>query len=363
VVIFLLTNVAAAACVGPDLIPDAPGAVDETCVNGALEVGARAAWTRPDPGIAASFDLTRARAEGGYWWDGVAGPRVAVAAVRSGGEAGYVGVDGESFVARIDAAEVRVAWPRAGIAGSLGLVDEPWVELANRAWGVRPVAATLAQDQGWLEPNDLGGWLAWTSPGRIVTVLTSATTGEGLRRRESNEGKDLGGLLIVRPVVGRGGIDPLTVTLWGRDGSIGVDAARDHRVGGRIVGAGGPVVVGVEGVVAWGLDGDAARLPLGISGWVRTPEDLPVLAWVRVDEAWAQRGVGETASTGWWVGAGPRVPLRGGSPVAIAVAVEGTRYADQAAITPDAGALANHTTMSLQAIATPRIARTVPEAP
>jgi hypothetical protein len=352
----LLTRLALATCAHPDMVPPAPAdAADGACVDASLELGARAAATFPDVGVSRALELTRGRAVFGLG-GAAASARIGVGAVRSGGEAGYVGVDGESLVAQMQNAEVRLGWARAGLSGAFGLVEEPWIELANRAWGLRPVAPTLAQDQGWVAPFDLGGWVAWTAPGAWVTVDASLLSGEGHQQRERNEGKNLGALVVVRPIPGEAGASRwLELALWARDGSRGLDAARDHRVGGRLGTAGGPVHGAVEVVAGWGLEADAAREPLGVGGWARTDEALPVAAWVRLDRAWAQRGVSDSASTTWRLGGGPRLPIGEARPVFVGAGLEGVSYGPAASPLAGAGAAANGVTALLQVAATPRV--------
>ncbi|MEQ1567395.1 MAG: hypothetical protein ABMA64_17265, partial [Myxococcota bacterium] len=240
-------------------------AADGPCAAVAVEVSGRLAHTRPDPGLATTVDLTRARATLAVA-DGPARAAVRVAAVRSAGEQGYLGVDGEAFVLEVDGAVVGATWAGPGLHGEVGIVPDLWIAGADRAWGLAGVSPTLGAR--WIERADLGAQVGWAAPGGWLWVDAALTAGEGFALRERNEGKDLGVSISAAPLVGIGHPRGLVLTGFARDGTRGVAVARDSRLGARAAGEAGPLTYGAEVLAAWGVDADAARAPVGASGWV-----------------------------------------------------------------------------------------------
>lgn len=286
---------------------DAPGVpAADACAGLRLDLAGRGAIDLPDVGLTRRLELSRARLELGVWGVGPATARVALIAARSGGATGYVGIDGEAIVPTIQIAEARVDAKRWGLAAAVGLVDDPWVIHGEDGWALRPVAAAAAELRGMQHRADLGGWVAWTSPGDWVAVAVTMTTGEGALAREQNEGKDVAATVSVRPfAAGPGG---LTLELYGRNGSRGVASARDHRVGGRVTWEAGLAAVGAEALAGWGQQADAALLPLQTSVWARTGPKLPVVGWLRVDAGLADRAAPASGAVTWRAGAGPWLP-------------------------------------------------------
>jgi len=244
---------------------------EPACIVADLDLAGRLDATLPDPGIQTGATLQRARAELGLvTWHNVSG-RVAIDARRSAPETGYLGLDGETWFARIQIAEARYTLPKAGLSVSAGLIDDPWVVSGNQAWGYRPLAPIMAEGQRWSDRSDLGGAVTWTGPDRLVRVTASLLTGEGLARRERNNGKDVHGLVEVRPLGQR---DLLVLALYGKDGSRGTAQARNHRLGGRVHSTlplgDDPddfAVAGASVMKTWGVDGDADRTPWGGHAW------------------------------------------------------------------------------------------------
>lgn len=274
-------------------------------VEGAGRMGAQ--WPDLLPGTYA--ELSRARTALGVG-QGPVGARVALVAVRSAPEQGYVGIDGEAWVPTVQLAEGRARVDALGLGASMGLVDDLWVATGNRAWGLRAVAPVLAEQQGWLPRSDLGGLAAWTSPGRWLTVAGSVTSGEGASRRDRNDGFDSTGLLTLRPLAAAGPEAPtLALQLMVRDGSWGQAYVRDHRQGARLRAAWGPGVIGAELLAAQGVQGDGSRTPRGWSTWLSAePEALPLLAFLRVDGLSEDPGDDEARGSSLWTGAGLRLP-------------------------------------------------------
>ncbi len=315
---------------------DRPRAPLSTCLGVRADVAGRLSFATPDVGLAQRFDLARGRLDVGLWGPGPVSARVALVAVRSGGGTSYVGIDGEAIVPKLRVAEARVDVPEVGLAAGAGLIDDLWV-LGEGSWGMRIVADTMSERQLGMVRADLGGWLGWTSPAGWVSVTASYTTGEGFDRRERNEGKNLAAQLVVRPLAFQDDVD-LRVVVYGRDGSLGVGSARDHRVGGRVAVDHRHVGGAVEALAAWGAEGDAGRLPLGWSAWAYTGPEVPwVLGLLRVELAETQRGRPESRLATWHLAAGPLVPLARGAQARPLYAVLGY---EGAALGPDARAAA-----------------------
>ncbi len=316
------------------------------CLGVRLDVAGRGSVTVPAVGLSRRLELPRARWELGLWGAGPASGRVAFDAVRSGGGTGYLGIDGESVVPRLQVAEARVDFTRYGIAAAVGMVDDLWVVSSQSAWRLRPVAPVLAEANQWLARSDIGGWVSWTAPRDGLSASVALTTGEGLAVRERNNGTDVAGMLVFRPLAWAG-LRPelLELGVYAREGSRGLERARDHRVAARLSTSHRWFGAGVEGVFGWGLDADAERLPAGGSAWVRTGWDVPAVGWARLDWTWADRGVAESGALQWRVGAGPVLPWTGPvRPLWVLVGYEGQRSgADAVAVAGAAAARTSHT--------------------
>lgn len=275
------------------LLPLAPGApAGDPCLGVGLDLAGRFERSQPAAALPERFVLPRANLELGLSRGGVGG-RLVTNAVRAGGESGYLSLDGESVVMRLQVAEARYMAPTLGLALMAGMVDDPWVIPGNEAWELRGQGPMLAEAQGWLEPADLGGTVAWTSPGDWLSLSATLSGGEGYRRRERNGGQDLAGALTVRPLAGLEGEAELRVLLYARDGSRGQSLARDHRLGARVSGAVGPLMGGVEAMKAYGLDADPSRAPRGASAFAQGAFLGRGLAFGRFDAVDEQPGLSD----------------------------------------------------------------------
>ena len=322
-----------AACVGVPLVTAVDPQVDTredveaavgTCVTGDLDVGGRFAAQFPDTGLSRGFSLARFRGEVAARHRGLT-VRTALTPARSGGGDGYVGIHGEAIVPIFQIAEVRYDLARYGLAVAGGLVDDVALMPIQAAWGTIFIARPMLSDQGWENRSDAGGWLSWTAPGGVATATVSLTTGEGANRRERNDGVDTTATLRVRPVEG------LTLMGWGREGSDGLLKAREHRVGGAVWYQHPYLVVGVDGVRGWGLQGDGALQPAGVSAWARTGPRAPVVGWARLDRVTNQLSMQGGGGTIARVGVGPRLPLDAG-PGYLVVGWEGRSLGAAAAL-------------------------------
>ncbi len=326
------------------------GPDEDPCVFFQLDLAGRAGITLPDVGISRDLTLPRAQAEGALGLGDLATARLAVAVVRSGGDSGYIGVDGEALVPEVQIAEARAAWRPLGLGIGAGVIDDPWVASSNEAWTLRAISPSFGEAMGWIDSSDLGGWVGWSSVGRHITARVDLTSGEGARFRERNEGKDVAGTVSVHPSA------HASATAYVRDGSRGLGLARDHRAGMRASGEVGPLLLGVEGLAAWGVDGDATRQPLGTSGWVVVRAPALGVVWLgfgRLDLATEALGESDAGTRTLLAGAGMEVHARNAkvdepAPLRVVVGYTGTRVGDAVAGIAGAGALEDADTVYVQ---------------
>ncbi len=126
--------------------------------------------------------------------------------------------------------------------------------------------------------------VAFTSADRLLTIRGSVLDGEGLAHRERNEGKDTTATLTLRPLVFADlRAELLALSLLLRDGSRGLQRARDHRLGARLSGRSGGHTYGVEYLRAWGVRGDPLWAPGGLSAWGALNPWWDLIAVARLD--------------------------------------------------------------------------------
>jgi len=305
--------VSATACLALATLA-APLGLDEStapsdCLAAHVEMAGRLSQTWPDPGVARRFTLPRARLALGIAQHG-AGARLQLGAVRSAGEGSYIGVDGESLLAQVQVAEARYLLPTWGLGVAAGLVDTAWVVSGNSAWGFRALAPIAAQRGGLFPRSDMGATVAWTSPEDWATLSLTVSSGEGLKRRERNDGQNVALWFALR--ADHALPDDVHVEMQGllRDGSRGLRFVRDHRAGARLLAGVGETRGGVEWVRAWGLDGVHAAEPTSWSLWASGRVWGPVQLVGRVDRLDWQPGVDDASATTTWVGGGLDLPVR-----------------------------------------------------
>jgi hypothetical protein len=272
------------------------------CAWADVQVGAQGVVRWPSVGISQEILLTRSRLELGVTEGPLTG-RLVTMGVRSGAPEGYVGVDGESIVPQVQVAEARVD-PGLGVRIAAGLLDDPWLIPAEQVWGLAALAPTLSEAAGWFDRSDLGLRAAWTSPGRWFGLSTQLHSGEGLTRRERNEGKDVTAVAVVRPIPAQP--DLLVVSVVAREGSRGIGSARDHRLGARATSSGAQWAAGAEVDQAWGVGGDPERAPLGASAWAWATPWGPLLGVARADLVWELPGDADARRSEVWVAGGAR---------------------------------------------------------
>jgi len=259
--------------------------------------------------------------------------------VRSGGPDGYIGVAGEALVPAVDVFEARYDLAEFGLSAAAGIVDEPWRMSSQPAWTHLEVAAPVGADRELLARSDLGAWVGWTLPDRLLQVTVAGLSGEGARARERNNGVDLALVVASRPT------PQLEVAVHAREGSMGILRSPSHRLGAHALLLTDSVVGGVEGLTGWGVDGDGVLRPTVGSLWVRAGDQLPVAGWARVDAGVADLGTPQTDALTLLLGGGPRLPFRPGANAWITLAYDGRLRGDAAA--EMAGAAAATHTVSL----------------
>lgn len=359
---------------GPDpgiVTPIALGATpsrdwNDACLQVLLDVAGRGTVGFPAVGLSRRLELARGRLELGLLGPGPLSARIAFIATRSAPPNGYLGIDGEAIVPRLRIAEARADWAKAGLTVAAGVVDDLWLMSLQSRWGLRYIAPMVDQQTGLAFRADVGAWAGWSAPRGIASLAVSVTGGEGDTLRDRNNGVNTAGLLVVKPLAWRDDArrdGVLSVGVYGRDGSRGIDRARDYRVGGFAIWQHRWIGVGASTIHGWGLDGDASQTPSALSAWVRTGTDLPAIGWARIDRFCAERGVPESATLSWRVGGGPLLPWRANperfAPLYVAVGYEGERRGALAAPVAGAPAVVHELWLQLGA----RFGVTVPVTP
>lgn len=329
----------------------APAEAPARCVAGEVEVAGRLQWVDPDPGLATAFELPRARLSLGAWHRWVSA-NLRLGVVRSAGEGGYVGVEGEAFVPTLEAAEAAITWAPAGLRLALGAVPDVWVHSGDRAWGQSALWGELGDSLGWMDRSDLGLRVDWTGLGGRLAATGSFTTGEGTNFRERNEGKDLAGLVAFAPFAASATPRALVVELYGRDGSRGLGYAPDSRVGARVAGELPRFGYGAEVLAAWGVAGDGSREPVGASAWVRGRPLGPLVATARVDGWSEDLDHDAAASVSALAAAGVQLPFAAdadrGAQATLLAGARHTEVGRAVTVVPGADTLESGTTLFLQ---------------
>lgn len=195
-------------------------------------------------------------------------------AIRSAGEGGTLGVDGDSLVARVKVAQVggTIDAGPVRIDGALGLVRDPWIASLESADPLLPLSRTASERLLDWPTSDLAVEVrASLGPARLVLSLGN---GEGLRYPERNTGKTTTAVLEVVPVHTKA----LRLVLAGvaRDGSVGAASVRDRRAGGGATIATPFARAGIEAVRAWGLADRGDVTGTVLAGWA----DATPIPWL-----------------------------------------------------------------------------------
>lgn len=311
-----------------------------------LSLVTQARWTQ-QPGD----DLTEVKLDRGELGAVVAlAPRalaeLRLEAVRSAGEGGALGVDGDSLVVRIKRAQAAGEFDlgSARIDGALGLVQDPWLAVLEQGYPLLPLSRTASERLlGW-PVSDLSAEVrAIVGPARLSIA---AGNGEGLRYPERNQGKTTTAVLEVVPVNTLGLL--IDVAAVARDGSIGPASVRDRRAGGAVTVVASRVRAGIEAVHAWGLAGHGEVTGTVLEGWGAL--ELPARTSVAARGATlGLSGGGRSSTFGGAVAITPWSSPQGA--LKLWLAIDRQTMSGNAAILPDAG-LGDATTIMFIASAT-----------
>lgn len=246
-----------------DAFSDARLAID-------LELYAQGRWTA----VKSGDDLTELRLDRGElgarvgWVQGAAA-ELRVEAIRSAGEGGALGVDGDSTVIRVKRAQLlgSHALGPLTVDGAIGFVADPWIAVLEDGYTVKPLSRTGSERLlGW-STSDLAvmGRVAYGP----VRLGVSVGNGEGLEFPERNTGKTTTAVAEVVPV--HTPDTRVVVAAMGRDGSIGPALVRDRRAGGAATVMTPYARGGGEVVRAWGMGDVGAAQGWLVSGWAEAP--------------------------------------------------------------------------------------------
>lgn len=325
--------------------PSGESVDSRSCFTADLDLAGRLSTEWPDRAIPTTFSLARGRLELGVS-RAAAGARLAFVPTRSAGDSGYIGIDGEAFVPKLQVAEARLEYTPWGLGLRAGLVDELWVVTGNQTWNRRPVAPTLSEDQAWFDRSDLGMTGVWTTHESWATVALTGSTGEGPDRRERNDGQNVTAMVVGRPLASLGEPELLEVSLLYRDGSRGTNTAQNHRMAARVSSTGEVHHAGIEYIAAQGVGADAGVEPTGLSVWGSYDPTLPLNAFARADLVQQLPGDSEGNETALWAGAGFDPDVLG--PVQLVVAYHQRDRGEQAATVAGADALESERAVYLQ---------------
>jgi hypothetical protein len=219
-----------------------------------------------------AYDLGRAELGTRGDWNGRAGFELRLEAVRSATPQSLFGIDGNSLVVRVKRAWGRVDIPLCPLTLELrgGLVPDAWIEASEAGYALRPVSPLLAERGAFFDTSDLGFAAVLDWRGR-ATLQLSTTNGEGRRQVEQNDGKNTTLVASGVPWVGElpyFGAAALRVAVGARDGSRGLQSAKDRRLAFAASLTGPRVDVGAELVLADGYEGQGSRDARGVAGWL-----------------------------------------------------------------------------------------------
>lgn len=263
------------------------------------------------------FDLDRGELGLRYGLSDKAGLVLRAEAIRSASPESFFGVDGDSIVARVNRAYGfgTYALGPVRLEGRLGLIRDPWIELLETSYPLRPVSASMAERGGFFSPADLGAALYASAFEGRLELRYASTNGEGLRRQEQNTGKDSTLVLSAYPLATattRIGVHGLY-----RDGSLGTALAPDHRAAGAVSLSHPRLKAGAELEYAIGFQSQADRRAAGFGAWASA---TPYWEWLglvgRVDHYRADTSLEDGAQRTVSAGASALLPMPGLASVA-----------------------------------------------
>jgi hypothetical protein len=151
-----------------------------------------------------------------------------------------------------------------------GLIPDVWVELVERAYDLRGVAALGFEQAQFYDTSDLGVSAAYRLWDGFLEVRAEVANGEGRNQVELNAGKNTSATLSVRPLRFelRGRPAELGVHVTYRDGSVGVSSCTNHRMSGALTLQSGLLFAGAEWSCAMGYLGRGDLEAQLLGGWV-----------------------------------------------------------------------------------------------
>jgi hypothetical protein len=192
-------------------------------------------------------------------------------AIRSAGPQSLFGVDQNSMVFRAKRAWAGFGLNTSGFRVELqgGLVFDPWIEAVQSGYDFRGVAALASERGTFFDAADLGAKLMFSGWGGLLEVALSFANGEGRNQIEQNRGKNITGVITVRPWMPTlfGQPAALGIVLSAREGSLGTGSVRNHRYSGAITFRSTRVGGGLEYVYADGYLGRSSRSADGLGVW------------------------------------------------------------------------------------------------
>jgi hypothetical protein len=297
---------------GAPAAADPPPPTTHARVDAELFTGYR--YTDTGAASAHEFDLDRGELGLSLDWAGILGGELRVETVRSASPESLMGIDGDSLVLRAKRAWGSARLDRGPVVAEVraGLVTDPWIEALDRAFDHRAVDPSLAERAAWIDASDLGAVAAGSLYGDRLRLALAFGNGEGRRRLEQNEGKNLTAVLAGRPLRGtlRGEEAHVDVLLLARDGSAGPGSSRSHRFGAAIAFDLGLARGGIEVQRALGAGGRSAIEAEGLGAWLAAtwrPWRVGLVA--RLDELDLDRARADTGrqivTAGAWVDPAP----------------------------------------------------------
>ena len=260
------------------------------CIGIELAAASRFTQNLPQQGIHRFFSIPNAQFTIGGAKQNT-GAKFTAAVIPSASADGYMGIDGESNILQIQRASLWIQ--RGSVTIETGLSDDLWSISHQYAWEWRSISQGAAETWGWIDRTDTGISARWHH--RLVSVSFRLSSGEGMRKRERNNGQNASVLIEILPTKGNRFI---SASLFGQEGSLGFNQAQNHRLGGRLIGAYLGVHGGLEGLQAWGTNGDASATPFLLSTWIKYDGTLPYIGYIRHDRQQWGYALGQTTFIG-----------------------------------------------------------------
>ena len=196
---------------------------------------------------------------------------VRLEAIRSAGAQSLFGVDQNSMVLRVKRAWAGLGLNFSGFRVEVqgGMVFDPWVEAVQSGYDYRGVSALVTERGEFYDAADLGAKLMFSGWGGLLEVALGFANGEGRNQVEQNNGKNITGVVTIRPWMPTlfGQPAALGIVLAARDGSLGAGSVRNHRYSAALTFRSARVHGGIEYAFADGYLGRAARMSDGLGLW------------------------------------------------------------------------------------------------